>query len=631
MQLSAEGGEASPTLPHAPVHRFLETVASPLDPLAVPENGHRRRRNANEGQAFSRPSQTSPEGLVHAQSEVVDGEHHRGAVGNHHFRSMGRCGGPEVGDEIGDADVGFVANRAHHGHGHRRDGAGHLFVVEGHEVFGRTATAPDNHHRCPTIGLQQLQGGDDFGWRFRPLHPTRRQEDGDARKALTRDPKDVLKSRPGGACRNTDCRGKRGERPLAGGIEQTFGGQLPFRGLDAGLQVALACSSHAPNHEVELTTGRVQVERTAHHHNIPHGRTHPAVPVAPSEHHRTDGGLGVFQREVPVAGPRRRELRDFSLHPDRADFCRQDMLQLERKLRNTEHIGLYRTAHGHSPQRKHPTAVHRHAPAGQSIGIPPPVAGLPVNPYDAGERSFMPTDATVACERCGRTVSPAKGCPNHRGARLLDLRREDDRAWRDEVVKMRRHRHFRLGTAVAGTVGMVAGIISLTNLVASGTGAVLSDGMGMASTLGAVLYAFSAALIVGGIGWGSIGAIQAARRLIRRSDSIERQAATRELVRRVTALTAAIVFALAVVVLRDRLHGVPAELAAAAVALIVAPPLQSILEFWVDRKRLLANAHPEPTSLLPPVAAHTPADSRAHDPLEQARRSTLRTTIMDRR
>ncbi len=98
-----------------------------------------------------------------------------------------------------------------------------------------------------------------------------------------------------------------------------------------------------------------------------------------------------------------------------------------------------------------------------------------------------------------------------------------------------------------------------------------------------------------------------------------------------TALTAAIVFALAVVVLRDRLHGVPAELAAAAVALIVAPPLQSILEFWVDRKRLLANAHPEPTSLLPPVAAHTPADSRAHDPLEQARRSTLRTTIMDRR
>ena len=56
-----------------------------------------------------------------------DGDGEFGAGGR------GRCA--QVGDEVGDGDIGFVADRADDGDGAVGDGACDGFLVEGPEVF----------------------------------------------------------------------------------------------------------------------------------------------------------------------------------------------------------------------------------------------------------------------------------------------------------------------------------------------------------------------------------------------------------------------------------------------------------------------------------------------------------------
>jgi len=234
---------------------------------------------------------------------------------------------------------------------------------------------------------------------------------------------------------------------------------------------------------------------------------------------------------------------------------------------------------------------------------------------------------TTACERCGRTVTTEAGCPRHRGARLLDLRREEDRAWRDEVVAMRRHRLWRMTTAIAGTFGMVFALVALTRLMTSGNVSHIYGDVGITWFLSRVLQVLSGGLVVGGLMWGGLGGVRVFRERSQMADPIDKQAATRELARRAAAVGTSIVFAVSMVVLKDHLVGVPAELVAAAVALASAPVFLSIL----DLPNLLVGRTSTPSAVLPPVADHVPADSRAHDPLEQVRKNALRRSIMERR
>jgi hypothetical protein len=56
------------------------------------------------------------------------------------FGGRGRRGSAEVGDEIDDGEVGFVADGGDDGDLGGRDGAGQGFVVERGQVFGGAAT-----------------------------------------------------------------------------------------------------------------------------------------------------------------------------------------------------------------------------------------------------------------------------------------------------------------------------------------------------------------------------------------------------------------------------------------------------------------------------------------------------------
>ena len=243
----------------------------------------------------------------------------------------------------------------------------------------------------------------------------------------------------------------------------------------------------------------------------------------------------------------------------------------------------------------------------------------------------MASTGPLACERCGRLVTAEAGCPQHRGSRLLDLQRPEDRAWRQGVLNLQRQRRWRLGATLLAAGGMAAALYLLTNLISAGAVDQLQGAVGVAGTLRTILSGFSGLLVAGGVTWGTVGAVTALRKIRQATDSIEQQAASREVVRRVTACTASIIFAVSIAALRDRLIGVPAELVAAATALVLIPPLQSMLDYLVEHWfRTPAVLH-ETTTLLPPVEDHIPGDTREQDPLERLRKGAFRKTIMDRR
>ena len=72
------------------------------------------------------------------------------ARGDRQFGGGRRRGRAQVGHEIGDGDVGFVAHGRNHRHGAGGDGARHGFFVEGPEVFERAAAARPRSPGPPT-------------------------------------------------------------------------------------------------------------------------------------------------------------------------------------------------------------------------------------------------------------------------------------------------------------------------------------------------------------------------------------------------------------------------------------------------------------------------------------------------
>ena len=66
------------------------------------------------------------------------------------FRRRRRRGRAQVGDEIRDGDVGFMAHRRDHRHGACRNRARHGFFVERPQVFERAAAAAGDHQIGPT-------------------------------------------------------------------------------------------------------------------------------------------------------------------------------------------------------------------------------------------------------------------------------------------------------------------------------------------------------------------------------------------------------------------------------------------------------------------------------------------------
>src|SRR5438045_4713989 len=78
------------------------------------------------------------------------------------FGGGGRRGSAHVGDEIGDGEVGLVADSGDYGNLRIENGAGDDFFVEGPQVFEGATAAGENQHVHELFCIEELHRFDDF-------------------------------------------------------------------------------------------------------------------------------------------------------------------------------------------------------------------------------------------------------------------------------------------------------------------------------------------------------------------------------------------------------------------------------------------------------------------------------------
>src|SRR4029077_20887189 len=74
----------------------------------------------------------------------------------------GRRGSANIGDEIGDGEIGFVADARDDGNFRCKDRAGDDFFVEGPQIFQGAAAARDDEHVDEVPFVEKLHRFDDF-------------------------------------------------------------------------------------------------------------------------------------------------------------------------------------------------------------------------------------------------------------------------------------------------------------------------------------------------------------------------------------------------------------------------------------------------------------------------------------
>ena len=102
------------------------------------------------------------------------------AVGDHHLGRLRRGRRPRIGGQIGQGHVDLVPHRAHDRHAAAGNAPDHRFVVEHHQVFGRTTAATHDDHLEIAHAFEPVEGLDDLRRRSLPLHRGGRQDDANA-------------------------------------------------------------------------------------------------------------------------------------------------------------------------------------------------------------------------------------------------------------------------------------------------------------------------------------------------------------------------------------------------------------------------------------------------------------------
>ena len=227
-------------------------------------------------------------------------------------------GGAEVGDEVCDGEVGFVADGGDDGDVRGGDGAGEGFVVEGPEVFGGAAAAGEDDE-VDVVGVGRIevtQAGEEFRRGTGSLHCCRVDEDVDAAVAAAGDGDDVADD---GALRrgdDADGGGVGGERALAGGVEEAFCLELGFELFELELEGSGAARFEGFGDELELAARFKDGDAAAGEDGHAIGRLPFEEGGLSTEENGGELGFAVFEGEVEGAGAGGAGIGDFTFNPD---------------------------------------------------------------------------------------------------------------------------------------------------------------------------------------------------------------------------------------------------------------------------------------------------------------------------
>ena len=120
------------------------------------------------------------------------------ARADHDFRGGGRSGGAQVGDKIGDGEIGLVTHagdyRDHRFENRARDD----FFIEGPQIFERAAAARENQHFREFHAIEVAQGRDDVSGGAVSLHAHGIKLHMQIGEAALQNAQDVANGRAGG-------------------------------------------------------------------------------------------------------------------------------------------------------------------------------------------------------------------------------------------------------------------------------------------------------------------------------------------------------------------------------------------------------------------------------------------------
>jgi len=241
--------------------------------------------------------------------------------GGDELGGCGRRGRPEIGDKIGDGEVGFVADGGDDGQFGVEDHFGEEFGIEGSEVFKRSAATRDNNEVDLAGAVEVRDAGGDLSGSGFALDNGRVEQDVEAGMAAVDDVEEVA----------NDSAGRRGDDPdavrecregfLVGGIEEAASSEALLELFEGDLQRAGADWLQEFGNELHLAALFVNGDFAAEQDVEAVGRFEAEERRLLAE---KDGGklcVAVFEREVDVAGGRGTQVGDFSFDPEVAVFA----------------------------------------------------------------------------------------------------------------------------------------------------------------------------------------------------------------------------------------------------------------------------------------------------------------------
>ena len=327
---AAEGhlrhGQLRPVTCHPPPHETAGPGRQVIERLSALVAQPPGIPDARAGALEHQPRLTEVGGRPPSGS--LNQQHHLGTQFRHHGDSQlgprGGGGRAQVRHEIRDSEVGLVSDRRDHGHRASGDGARDCLLVEGPQVFHRTAATSQNDHVDIGNPTQPLECQDDAGGGARPLYGRGREENGH-REAAMRDADDVLKNGALGRGHHADPAGQERQGPLARGREQPGGLQLLLELLEGDRQGAGALRLDLEHRHLKAAAPLVDGQATAepHRHSVLDLKTETARLAR--IHHTVQGRLIILEAEVEMPRARALESRDLSFHAD----LRESALQRE--------------------------------------------------------------------------------------------------------------------------------------------------------------------------------------------------------------------------------------------------------------------------------------------------------------
>src|SRR3984957_13666630 len=169
----------------------------------------------------------------------------------------------QVGDKIGDGEIGFMADAGDDGNYGFGNRAGHRLFVESPQIFEGTSAAGQNQHVDGFDAVEIPQGLHDFHRRARALNLDREQADLGVGESPFQYAQDVANSRSSGRSDHADATRKNGQRFLAGLMEQNFFEQALFQLLERQLQRAQPHRIDVRDVNLIFAARVIDTERTA--------------------------------------------------------------------------------------------------------------------------------------------------------------------------------------------------------------------------------------------------------------------------------------------------------------------------------------------------------------------------------